>query len=40
MGASWIDEQQRRAVSGAPINPADALGDFDPSYVSDAQLGR
>jgi len=38
--ALWaLDEQQRRALWGAAINPTDALADFDPRYISDAQLG-
>jgi hypothetical protein len=39
--AFWVlDDQQRRALWGSTINPADALADFDPRYISDAQLGR
>jgi hypothetical protein len=34
-----LDGQQRRALWGAAINPSDALTDFDPRYISDAQLG-
>lgn len=34
-----LDAQQRRALWGATINPTDALTDFDPRYISDAQLG-
>ena len=38
--AFWaLDDKQRRALWGAIINPTDALPDFDPSYISDAQLG-
>jgi hypothetical protein len=37
--AFWaLDEQQRRKLWGATINPTDALADFDPRYISDAQL--
>jgi hypothetical protein len=34
-----LDDPQRRALWGATINPSDALADFDPRYISDAQLG-
>lgn len=34
-----LDVQQRRALWGVPINPQDALANFDPSYLSDAELG-
>jgi hypothetical protein len=34
-----LDDRQRRALWGAAINPADALAEFDPRYISDAQLG-
>jgi len=38
--AFWeLDDQQRRALWGTPINPTDVLADFDPRDVSDAQLG-
>jgi hypothetical protein len=38
--AFWaLEEQQRRALWGAPINPTDALADFDPRFISDGQLG-
>jgi len=38
--AFWArDDQQRRALWGAAINPTDALAEFDPRYISDAQLG-
>jgi hypothetical protein len=38
--AFWaLDDPQRRALWGATINPTDALADFDPRYISDAQLG-
>jgi hypothetical protein len=38
--AFWaLDDQQRRALWGAAINPTDALAEFDPRYISDAQLG-
>jgi hypothetical protein len=38
--AFWaLEEQQRRALWGATINPAGALVDFDPRYISDADLG-
>jgi hypothetical protein len=38
--AFWaLDEQQRGALWGAAINPTDALADFDPRYISDAELG-
>jgi hypothetical protein len=37
--AFWaLDDQQQRALWGAPINPTDALDGFDPRYISDAQL--
>jgi hypothetical protein len=39
--AFWtLDAQQRRAVWGPVINPMDALADFDPSLISNAELGR
>jgi hypothetical protein len=34
-----LDDQQRRALWGTTVNPHDALADFDPRYVNDAQLG-
>ena len=38
--AFWaLDEKQRRALWGASINPTDAVAEFDPRYISDAQLG-
>jgi len=38
--AFWgLDDQQRRALWGPAINPTDALAEFDPRYISDAQLG-
>ena len=38
--AFWaLDDQNRRALWGAAINPTDALTEFDPRYISDAQLG-
>ncbi|WP_373413551.1 hypothetical protein [Ensifer aridi] len=38
--AFWaLDDQQRRALWGAIVNPADALAGFNPHYISDAQLG-
>jgi hypothetical protein len=38
--AFWaVDDQQRRALWGAGINPTDALAEFDPRFISDAQLG-
>ncbi len=38
--AFWaLGEQQQRALWGAVINPTDALADFDPRYISNAQLG-
>jgi hypothetical protein len=38
--AFWaLDDRQRRALWGAAINPTDALAEFDPRYISDAQLG-
>jgi hypothetical protein len=38
--AFWaLDDQNRRALWGAPINPNDALAEFDPRYISDAELG-
>jgi hypothetical protein len=38
--AFWaLDLQQRRTLWGAAINPTDALGEFDPRYISDDQLG-
>jgi hypothetical protein len=38
--AFWaLDDQQRRALWGATINPTDTLANFDPRYISDAQLG-
>lgn len=38
--AFWaLDDQQKRALWGSTINPTDALADFDPRYISDAQLG-
>jgi hypothetical protein len=33
-----LEEPQRRALWGDPINPADALADFDPQYISDGEL--
>lgn len=33
-----LEEKQRRALWGGAINPNDALADFDPRYISDAQL--
>jgi hypothetical protein len=38
--AFWArSEQERRALWGNPINPADAIANFDPQYISDAELG-
>jgi hypothetical protein len=38
--AFWaLDEWQRHALWGAPINPTDALAEFDPRCISDAELG-
>jgi hypothetical protein len=38
--AFWaLDDQQRRALWGAAINPTDALAELDPRYISDTQLG-
>jgi hypothetical protein len=38
--AFWaLAEGHRRALWGATINPRDALADFDPRYINDAQLG-
>ena len=38
--AFWaLSESERRTLWGAAINPVDALADFDPRYISDAQLG-
>ena len=38
--AFWaLDEKQRRALWDASINPTDAVAEFDPRYISDAQLG-
>jgi hypothetical protein len=38
--AFWaLDEGQRRALWGTTVNPHDALADFDPRYISNAQLG-
>jgi hypothetical protein len=38
--AFWaLDNRRRRALWGAAINPTDALADFDPRYISDADLG-
>jgi hypothetical protein len=38
--AFWaLAEQQQRALWGPAINPTDALADFDPRFISDAQLG-
>jgi hypothetical protein len=38
--AFWaLDDEQRRALWGPTINPTDALADFDPRYISDADLG-
>jgi len=38
--AFWArSEQDRRALWGDPINPDDAIADFDPQYISDAELG-
>jgi len=34
-----LNDQKRRALWGATINPTDALADFDPCHISDAQLG-
>jgi hypothetical protein len=37
--AFWaLDDQQKRALCGSTINPTDALADFDPRHISDAQL--
>jgi hypothetical protein len=35
-----LDDRQRRSLWGAAINPTDALAGFDPTYISDAELGR
>ena len=35
-----LDDRQRGALWGAFINPYDAPADFDPQFISDAQLGR
>jgi hypothetical protein len=38
--AFWaLDEQARRTLWGATINPMEVLAAFDPRYISDAQLG-
>jgi hypothetical protein len=38
--AFWaLDDQQRRALWGATIDPADALIGFDPRHINNAQLG-
>lgn len=38
--AFWaLDVQERGGLWGAPVNPTDALADFDPRHISDAQLG-
>jgi hypothetical protein len=34
-----LEMMEYSALWGAIINPTDALPDFDPSYISDAQLG-
>jgi hypothetical protein len=34
-----LEEPQRRSLWGDPIDPADALADFDPRSISDSQLG-
>ena len=38
--AFWaLDDGQRRALWGSTVNPHDALADFDPRHIHDAQLG-
>jgi hypothetical protein len=34
-----LEAPQRRALWGDPIEPTDALADFDPRFFSDGQLG-
>jgi hypothetical protein len=34
-----LEATQRRALWGDPIDPADALADFDQRYISDGELG-
>jgi hypothetical protein len=37
--AFWsFDEQQRRTLWGASINVDDAIADYDPNYISNADL--
>jgi hypothetical protein len=37
LGALKPDDRQ--AIWGAPVNPLDALADFDPKYIHDGNLG-
>jgi hypothetical protein len=34
-----LEETRRRQIWGDPINPMDAVADFDPKYISDGHLG-
>jgi hypothetical protein len=34
-----LNPDDRRAIWGAPVNPLDALADFDPKYIHDGNLG-
>jgi hypothetical protein len=40
MKSFWArSENERRTLWDTPINPTDALVDFDPRYINDGQLG-
>ena len=35
-----LKPEDQRAVWGAPVNPLDALADFDPQYIHDGLLSN
>jgi len=40
LGKFWaLEETRRRQIWGDPINPMDAIADFDPKYIPDGHLG-
>jgi hypothetical protein len=40
LAAFWaLPDAERRRIWGDPVDPADALTDYDPTYISDGELG-
>ena len=34
-----LEADERKGIWGDPIDPLDAIADFDPKHISDRQLG-